>query len=56
MKTFLRLAVTEDTASSQQIVAVPRAKTKSLRSQKVGSFLAVTDDFLLRNAGAKRVH
>lgn len=53
MKAFVRRVIVAHTASSQQVVAVPKKNTESRRSQKVPVVFADRDDTLLREAGTE---
>lgn len=48
--------VRTDTASSQQVAAVLKAKTKSRRSQRFETLFPGTEDSHLREAGKEQFH
>lgn len=55
MKEFLKWVVRADTASSQKIVAVLKAKTENRESQKTATLFVATDDPLLEKAGTEQI-
>lgn len=55
MREFLEWLLGSETASSQQIVAVLKAKMEKKRSQQFALLLAVTDDPLLHEASMKQI-
>lgn len=55
LKLFLRWVVGADTAFSQEVVVLLKAKTESSASQKSATLFAATGDPILRKADSKQV-